>query len=385
MYAKFTFYIRKNRKNKKVYYVRFRDPDIGKRLSGISTGKSTKAEAISWAVSQLENGEYRPRKEIKFKEFTKNMFIWEKCNYIKYLRAKHQRFSRGHADNQRTILETHLIPYFGEYKLSKINITIIENFLTQLSDRNYATTSIANYYNTLSIVMKEAYRLDYISYNPMDKVRRINKKSTEKGILYAKEISELFNKESLTNIWNDDIQHMVFNLIAMTTGMRQGEILALRKMDIKEDYIIINNTWDRKYGLKKPKYDSTRIVPIPELTITLLNTYLKYFKNKPEDSLIFFSLNNPQKALDHKAVNKHFYDALRKIGITDEIRKKRNITFHSWRHTFISMLRGKIADEDLKMIVGHSNISTTEKYTHFIENRLEKSRNIQNTIFPKTA
>ena len=73
MNATFTFYKRLNRKKKNIYYVRFRD--TGQRLAGISTGKTTKAEATSWAIDKLENSKYMPRKELKFKDFTKDMFI----------------------------------------------------------------------------------------------------------------------------------------------------------------------------------------------------------------------------------------------------------------------------------------------------------------------
>ncbi len=67
MNATFTFYKRQNRKKKNVYYIRFRDP--------ADTGQTTKAETTSWAIDKLKNGKYMSRKELKFKDFTKDMFI----------------------------------------------------------------------------------------------------------------------------------------------------------------------------------------------------------------------------------------------------------------------------------------------------------------------
>ena len=150
MNSPFNYYTRKNKKGEKVYYIRFFDPDTGERLSGLSSRKHTKAEAFKWAYDRLENGEYKPRKDLTFLNFTKEMFIWDKCTYIEYLRTKNQRFSRTHADTQRIILEKHLIPYFGKYKLKNISVELIESFLSNLSNNGYATTSISNYYNTLS-------------------------------------------------------------------------------------------------------------------------------------------------------------------------------------------------------------------------------------------
>jgi site-specific recombinase XerD len=156
-----------------------------------------------------------PRKDLKFRDFTKDMFIWGKCTYIQYLQTKQQRFSRSYADSQRNILEKHLLPYFGDLKLSNIKVDRIESFLQKLSQKKYKSTSISNYYNTLSTIMKEAFRLDVFPSNPMIKVRRINKKTKEKGIFNMDEVKQLFGKDSLNKIWNGQLQQIVFNLIEL--------------------------------------------------------------------------------------------------------------------------------------------------------------------------
>ena len=58
-------------------------------------------------------------------------------------------------------------------------------------------------------------------------------------------------------------------------------------------------------------------------------------------------------------------DALKKIGISPSERKEWNITFHSWRHFFNTLLRGKIHDAKLRALTGHRTLEMTEHYTKF--------------------
>ena len=59
------------------------------------------------------------------------------------------------------------------------------------------------------------------------------------------------------------------------------------------------------------------------------------------------------------------YKAFEQIGITHQEREERNITFHSWRHFYNSLMRGKIHDAKLRRLTGHKTLEMTEHYTHF--------------------
>ncbi len=82
-------------------------------------------------------------------------------------------------------------------------------------------------------------------------------------------------------------------------------------------------------------------------------------------ALLFHGNKSIFKAIDHKAINKHFYMALTTVGISEYRRKELNITFHSWRHTFNSLMRGNIPDSKLRRLTGHRSEEMTEHYTHF--------------------
>ena len=76
------------------------------------------------------------------------------------------------------------------------------------------------------------------------------------------------------------------------------------------------------------------------------------------------------------------YKALENIGISSEARKERNITFHSWRHFYNSLMRGKIHDAKLRQLTGHKTLAMTDHYTHFNINDFKDVLSIQEQYFP---
>ncbi|MBA7658555.1 hypothetical protein ES703_66511 [subsurface metagenome] len=71
------------------------------------------------------------------------------------------------------------------------------------------------------------------------------------------------------------------------------------------------------------------------------------------------------KPLNNKTILRTLYKALENIGIKPEERKRRNLNYHSWRHTFNTLMRGKIPDAKLQRLTGHRNVRILENYTHF--------------------
>ena len=86
-------------------------------------------------------------------------------------------------------------------------------------------------------MVAEAYRQDLIPENPCKKVMKLALNQEEAGIFPLDVIAELFNCENIFNVWNGDLLHCTLNLISASTGLRQGEIRALKIRDIHPRYI----------------------------------------------------------------------------------------------------------------------------------------------------
>lgn len=240
----------------------------------------------------------------------------------------------------------------------------------------YAVNSINLYLSILSIILQEAVRVGYIERNPCTSVIKFSDTIKKKGILSENEIKILFSLDHRIQVWDSEV-HFLVNYTAIHTGCRVGEILALTADKFFETYIEVSSSYDRKYGLKSTKNKETRFVPIPKYLFEMLYRFNSINKGK----FIFSLPNNYFKPISYSSVNKAFKKALEKIGITEECRRNRSITFHSYRHYFNTRLRESgLPDAVTRKIIGHKSSSMTENYSH-IETRLIDSTSFN--IFQK--
>ena len=88
-------------------------------------------------------------------------------------------------------------------------------------------------------------------------------------------------------------------------------------------------------------------------------------RSRPQ-TLFFYGAAGHDKPMSKSYIAKNLYKALEKIGISEEERIERNLTFHSHRHTLNTILRAAgVPDAIIRMMTGHRNQSMTELYTHF--------------------
>jgi integrase len=385
MAKQYRLYKRKKSKNEP-YYVRFRDPETGERMSGLSTHTNIKAEAENYAINMIKENKVPRKSRQTFERFTAGFFNWKTSAYIKHQTDRGGRYSKTYADSNAGILRNHVLPAFKGKLLAEIRILDIEHFLDDLMKRKYSNTFINSVRNVLQAVFDEAYRIEILEANPMDRIDRMVADYQPKGIFNKSQLEQLFNRESITQQWGNRIDFYLVNILALTTGMRQGEIMALRVSDVKEDHILVSHTWDRKYGLKSPKYESSRPVPLPAFVNELLHIYISSIsESTSEPNTFLFRGLLPDKPIDHKAINKSFYNALDTIGIDTKRRKELNLTFHSYRHTFNSLMWQQVPDDTLKLLTGHKTDEMLDHYTHYDFEKIRGVIQVENSVFSNLA
>jgi integrase len=157
--------------------------------------------------------------------------------------------------------------------------------------------------------------------------------------------------------------------------MRIGEILGLRGQDVFDDYIKVCGQYTR-YGFRKPKGKESREIPIT----VLLRRELQELINRNGMGYLF-SEDGGNKPIARSMVYREFYQALERIQISDTERRKRNLSFHGWRHFFNTTLRmANVADSKLQRITGHKSIKMTEHYTHFNAREFTEVREVQDNL-----
>jgi integrase len=172
----------------------------------------------------------------------------------------------------------------------------------------------------------------------------------------------------------DDPYHAVY-VLAVTMGMRQGEILALQEADIAGDTITVQATmrrvsatvWSRDVP-KTPR--SRRTLTMPAVARQALERHVRY------SAVFIFTRPNgmPYVATE---VTKHFQRLCTKLGL-------RRVTFHSLRHTAAALMLDGSAG-DLRMVqsaLGHSTIATTvDIYGGLAEESRKRAAGIMDDVF----
>ena len=188
----------------------------------------------------------------------------------------------------------------------------------------------------------------------------------------------LDNSSQIKNIWEKKPQTVKTNLkpylavmLAAYTGMRSGEIRALRSEQMRivnDDFCIIkvDRAVNDYAGEKNTKGKRARSVPIPRFLYDML---IKEASSNPHDgsSLVFWSKKSATNPISTNFLVKQLYKAQEAIGITEKQRLERNLDFHSLRHTFNTNLRGRISEKSLRAVVGHESVEMSDLYTHATE------------------
>jgi integrase len=339
---------------KTYYYARFRLDD-GSWSTAKATGQTTKSAAEAWAIDYLSRGQIITRENITFKDFASGFFSWD-GTYVQSMLLRGRQIGRRHAENQQAYVDNYLIPEFGELKLKYLDSELIQEFAIELRARGLSASTVNHILTTLKILLKEAVRKKLVQVLP--DIAMVGGAKAEKGILTLEEARRFFALP-----W-PDTRYLAINLLAATTGMRLGEILGLRRAAVKDGYLEVNASWERGKGLKSTKTGRARMVPLLPKVQKVLMDIINYSPYTEPTDFVFYgrSRNSP---LDHKIVQKRFSDALAKIGITEEMRRSRGLSFHSWRHFFNSLLiNNHLPLMKVKALTGHSSDQMAEHYFH---------------------
>jgi len=345
------------KKNKFIYYVQFYD-EYGNRLTARSSGQTSKAAAEVWAVEQIKKGTITNTRDITFGKYAENWWIWDQCRYVKNQLARGKRLSRRYIDEMRSLLDNYILPFFKNRKLRQISRSIVYDWLLKLREKPgrsgnaISPATVNRAFACLRIMMNQAEEWEYIQKTPLKKNMLLAEKPKERGIFTTEEVKELFKDESIETVWDGNLQHFVGNLLPLTTGMRQGEVLGLQVQHVFEDHVAVLQSWSKKYGLNDPKWNSKRLIPIPLKTSKYLSKLIQVSPYQGDDDFVFYGRFR-EKPLNGKTLLRNLYRALEKIGIDEDERKRRVLCYHSWRHTFNSFMRGKIHDSKLQRLTGH--------------------------------
>lgn len=236
-----------------------------------------------------------------------------------------------------------------------INESIIRGFIIY-SSKKYANSSL----NRLKVTVRNLHRYLAFKYDSKDPSYSIEvSKSNKRLPVYCteNEIDLIMNsfKDEPNDILNRAILETIYGC-----GLRVSECTNLKLADVN-----LNEGFMNVIG----KGNKERLIPIPKRTCLVMNKYLK--EVRPlwlKKSTNFFYINHFGKKIYSEYVEKMLKNTIELLKI------KKPITPHKLRHSYATHLLDKGADlRSIQELLGHSDISTTEIYTHVESKRLKNS------------
>jgi integrase len=262
-------------------------------------------------------------------------------------------YSKAHLD----VIRLHAEPYtpFGRMGIEKLGAGLVRDWMLWLAERGVSGSRINRAVQAIRVPLRYAIERDEAKVDPFTKVKPAYEIKREKGVLTKNETVSLLNAPVT------DKKHRLAVLLGVLCGMRLGEVRGLHwgDFDRKGGIIHIRHNWQDMEGIKKPKCGSDRDVPLPALVYETA----KVCRGKLEGPLVFGRKDG--KPLCNGYFRLALIADLAAIGIPEEERKARNITFHSLRHTFVSLARmAGVGDFQAQALAGHKSAAMMERYSH---------------------
>ena len=318
--------------------------------------------------------DYTLTREMKFQDW---LAYWLE-NYVKPI-VKPSSY-----EHYRDNCEKHIIPELGKLPIGSITSRTLQRFFNQQAATGnkrtggpLSTKSMRNMRVVLDVAFKQAMAEDIVSSNPVPltviKSCKTKKLEVMTDDMQAQLERYLFEKESC--------YHPAI-LMALYTGMRRGEICALRWRDYNE---VTHRLSVRETVRRIRDYDATPEAPKTKLVFNSVKTasserellmppvlqqilsgqkqmFLRKFRFPDQDDFIFFSSSGG--IIDPDNLQHYFSKLLRKLNLD-------HVKFHSTRHTFATRaIENGIDVSTVSGILGHADVTTT---THFYVHPREKA------------
>ena len=357
-----------------------------------SSGKSKQIDRVAYGKEEAKELE-RQLNCTLHEETVKRITVQDLV--IEYIKAKNHEVRETTVDKSIKILNTFVLSQLGTYKLDRLTPAVMQNWKHYIEEQktnqgqNFSLKYKKNIYGEFRTLLNYAVKMEYISKNPLLVVgtfKDVNLIKKDMDYYTASEFKKFILSARKNAVESErdtgsiyEWNYYTFFMIAFYTGMRKGEIYALKWSDISNQTINIKRSIAQKLkgGDREtpPKNKSSiRSIQIPIPLSQALNEHKERQKNitgYSDDWRICGGINCIRDSTLEKR-NKLFADCA-------EIK---HIRIHDFRHSHASLLiNNGINIQEVARRLGHSRIEITwNTYSHLYPKEEEKAINILNKI-----
>lgn len=287
-------------------------------------------------------------------------------------------------DNVKKLLDNHVLPLFGIYKLDKLTTPLIQSIVNKLADKtNKGEPGAYLHYDKIHALNKRILQygvtMQAISSNPARDV--VLPRNTQKA--KRKKVKHFENQDlkkfldylgGLDQAKYRNLYEATLYKFLLATGCRINEALALSWSDIDLDNSVVHitKTLNCEMKLNSPKSKSSyRDIDIDQGTITMLKTYQlrqiqEAWKLGRTETVVFSDFIHDYP--NNKTLGNRLKTRFKRAGVP-------NIGFHGFRHTHASLLLNSgIPYKELQYRLGHSTLSMTmDIYSHLSKENAKKA------------
>lgn len=263
--------------------------------------------------------------------------------YMKYVKVTKSKGTYDfHIGNAKR-----LTAFFGEMNCEDIKRDQIIDLILYLRDKNnkISNATINKYIGLLLRTLRNECNIDI----KFDKLKEQKKMIS---IVSHESIQKIFQHYEKM-LYPEHLRNLVFFRILLDTGLRLSEILSLKVSNI--------NFNDQSILAKVTKTKEDRLVFYTKPTEVFLN---RYIINEKITGHLFIDLNT-REILKIDRIQKICQNLRKTLHIRE------SVTPHKWRHTFATQFTNQNGNmEVLRILMGHSNILTTQRYLHINTQKL---------------
>ncbi|MBQ7360621.1 MAG: site-specific integrase [Lachnospiraceae bacterium] len=284
-----------------------------------------------------------------------------------YFNDKGTRLKERSIMTKRTLIETKIIPYFGEKSMNEITAVDIIKWQNLLMKQEYSPTYLRMIQNQLTALFNHAERFYDLRDNPCKKVDKMGRSNAKELNFWTKDEYEVFLE---TFAEGDEMYRLIFQML-FWLGCRIGEALALTSsdIDVEKATISVTKTYYRRNKtdyITSPKTESSnRKITIPKFLQGEIKEYLdRQYELAPDERIFPITDRAVQKKMKQK---------------TEEAKLK-PIRVHDLRHSHIALLIEKgLQPLVIAQRVGHDSVNTTMNiYGHLYPNKQKEVADLLN-------
>jgi integrase len=324
------------------------------------------------ALTKLDELRQKRRKRLSLTNMKPTFSDW----FETWLNSN-RRIKEGVRADYRRNIATYALPAIGRYRIDEITAELLQDMVNELDDRGLAPNTIKNVAARIRTALNRAMRNRLIDFNPAIGLELPSGRNRLPVALTQDEALALLEAVKVHRLY-------ALYYLALSLGLRQGELLALKWSDISWKHATLTIQRTLRRNGKSTIEDTTkteagqRVLDLSDAHLEVLRTH---WTNQQEAQALAERLGQPAWNKDKRVFCNEIgreiaaRNLLRQFATARKAAKLPKLAFHDLRHTAGSLMLWRGSDMlDVSKILGHSSMAVTAKiYAHSYSEKRKKA------------